>query len=63
VNKRDGDHVLNHLWCRIGHTEIIMLVLGMNWWACGGKKWNMVLKEVTAMVQAVINAPSLQVFN
>jgi hypothetical protein len=40
-----------------------MLVLGMNWWACGGKKWNMVLKEMTAMVQAVINAPSLQVFN
>ena len=59
---QEGDHVLNHLWCRTGHTWIVMLVLGMNWWARhsgGGKKWKTVLKEMTAMFQAVINAPSL----
>jgi hypothetical protein len=59
---QEGDDVLKHLWCRTGHTGIIMLVLGMKWWAehsGGGKKWQTVLKEMTAMFQAVSNAPSL----
>ena len=59
---QEGDHVLKNLWCRTGHTGIIMLVLGMNWWAQhsgGGNKWQTVLKEMTTMFQAVINAPSL----
>jgi hypothetical protein len=55
-----AEAILLHSWCRIGCTGIIMLVLGMHWWAAKsgrGKAWSKVLKEMTAMFDVLANAP------
>jgi hypothetical protein len=57
-----ADRILNFPWCRSGMAGIVMLILGMRWWAdkCGsGKQWTRVLMEMTRMWELMIEIPPL----
>jgi hypothetical protein len=57
-----ADHLLDLAWCRNGTAGIVMLVLGMRWWADysgAGKQWTRVLTEMTGMWELISAAPSL----
>jgi hypothetical protein len=59
-----ADHILSLPWCRNGKAGIVLLVLGMRWWAVqsgGGQEWVRVLKEMTTMLELIAAAPSLYV--
>ena len=59
---KDGDAILVHGWCRNGQTGIVILILGMRWWAehaGAGTQWTRVLREMTHMFEVVVTAPSL----
>jgi hypothetical protein len=59
---RGADHILSFPWCRNGKAGVVMLVLGMRWWADksgGGKQWVRVLKEMTIMWELISAAPNL----
>ena len=61
-SNRGSKAILAHNWCRNGHTGIVMLILGMHWWAQksgAGTQWKKVMREMTDMFNAVASAPSL----
>jgi hypothetical protein len=62
VGRKDVDDIFNYAWCRDGQTGIVMLILGMHWWADrsgGGNEWKMVIREMSNMFEKLANAPSL----
>ena len=62
VGRKDVDDIFNYAWCRDGRTGIVMLILGMHWWADrsgGGNEWQMVMREMSNMFEKLANAPSL----
>jgi hypothetical protein len=59
---RSADDILRFLWCRNGKVGIVLLILGMRWWADKSgaeKEWVRVLKEMTIMWELISAAPSL----
>jgi len=62
VGQKDVSDIFKYLWCRDGRTGLVMLVLGMHWWADksgGGKAWKAVMREMIEMFESLGNAPDL----
>jgi hypothetical protein len=62
VGQKDVSDILKYLWCRDGRTGLVMLVLGMHWWADksgGGNAWKAVMREMIEMFESLENAPDL----